>query len=498
MNKEKKVKTPKEKKVKVKSVKSLNRSRRLRHGTMATVLSVCFVAAVVLVNVIASIVVERFPISLDLTSNKIFELSQESIDYVESLDQDIEVYVLATEEDFSGSNQYYNQANTVINKYAQYSDHIHVSYVDIYTDVDFAANYPNETLTYGNILLQCGERYQILTAYDLFDVDEQYGTIQSSTTEQAMTSAIMSLTDSNPISVVFLTGFGDNNRTDSSNLESILTNNGYLVSEINFLSEEIPEDADAVVLCSPTSDLTSDLADTLAQWLENEGQFGRTMLYFADGSQPSLPVLESVLSEWGIGVEPGYLIETDATHVYSSYTYLLAQYEENDYVDSASQPILLPNTRALSVLWENNSNRYTHVLLSTYDSAVVHPENAGEDWQPADEDMQSYPVAVLGQRLTYDGTTPLNSYLAVFGSMDMTNSAFTSMSALNNGEYVVELLNTLTGKEEGITIVGKEIGTETLGINESQASIIGGFFQFGLPVIVVVIGVVVWIRRRNM
>ena len=496
MNNEKKVKERKEKKEK--SVKSLNRSRRLRHGTMATVLSVCFVAAVVLVNVIASIVVERFPISLDLTSNKIFELSQESIDYVESLDQDIEVYVLATEEDFSGSNQYYNQANTVINKYAQYSDHIHVSYVDIYTDVDFAANYPNETLTYGNILLQCGERYQILTAYDLFDVDEQYGTIQSSTTEQAMTSAIMSLTDSNPVSVVFLTGFGDNNRTDSSNLESILTNNGYLVSEINFLSEEIPEDADAVVLCSPTSDLTSDLADTLAQWLENEGQFDRTMLYFADGSQPSLPVLERVLSEWGIGVEPGYLIETDATHVYSSYTYLLAQYEENDYVDSASQPILLPNTRALSVLWENNSNRYTHVLLSTYDSAVVHPENAGEDWQPADEDMQSYPVAVLGQRLTYDGTTPLNSYLAVFGSMDMTNSAFTSMSALNNGEYVVELLNTLTGKEEGITIVGKEIGTETLGINESQASIIGGFFQFGLPVIVVVIGVTVWIRRRNM
>ena len=496
MNNEKKVKERKEKKEK--SVKSLNRSRRLRHGTMATVLSVCFVAAVVLVNVIASIVVERFPISLDLTSNKIFELSQESIDYVESLDQDIEVYVLATEEDFSGSNQYYNQANTVINKYAQYSDHIHVSYVDIYTDVDFAANYPNETLTYGNILLQCGERYQILTAYDLFDVDEQYGTIQSSTTEQAMTSAIMSLTDSNPVSVVFLTGFGDNNRTDSSNLESILTNNGYLVSEINFLSEEIPEDADAVVLCSPTSDLTSDLADTLAQWLENEGQFGRTMLYFADGSQPSLPVLESVLSEWGIGVEPGYLIETDATHVYSSYTYLLAQYEENDYVDSASQPILLPNTRALSVLWENNSNRYTHVLLSTYDSSVVVPEDAAEDWEPADEDMQGYPVAVLGQRLTYDGTTPLNSYLAVFGSMDMTNSAFTSMSALNNGEYVVELLNTLTGKEEGITIVGKEIGTETLGINESQASIIGGFFQFGLPVIVVVIGVTVWIRRRNM
>ena len=71
------------------------------------------------------------------------------------------------------------------------------------------------------------------------------------------------------------------------------------------------------------------------------------------------------------------------------------------------------------------------------------------------------------------------------------------MSALNNGEYVVQLLNSLTGKEEGVTIVGKQLGTETLGINENQANIIGGFFQFGLPVIVVIIGVTVWVRRRN-
>ena len=86
MNKEKNVKQPKEK-----SARELNRSRRLRHGTMATVLSVCFVAAVVLVNVIVSILVERYPLSVDLTSNKIFELSDESIDYISNLDKDINV-----------------------------------------------------------------------------------------------------------------------------------------------------------------------------------------------------------------------------------------------------------------------------------------------------------------------------------------------------------------------------------------------------------------------
>ena len=492
MNKEKKVNAPKEK-----SVRALNRSRRLRHGTMATVLSVCFVAAVVLVNVIVSILVERYPLTVDLTSNKVFELSQESIDYVSGLDKDINVYVLATKEDFSGNNDYYKQADTVINKYALYSDHIKISYIDLYSDVDFKARFPDEQLTYGQILLECGDRHQTLSAYDLFDVDEQYGSIQSSTTEQAMTSAIMNLTDSNPISVVFLDGFGSNGRTDSSNLESILTNNGYLVSSINFLSEDIPEDADAVVLCSPTSDLTSELADKLALWLETEGEFGHTLLYSADGSQPSLPVLEGVLSEWGIGVESGFLAETDASHVYSNYTYLLAEFADNDFVDSYDKPVILPNAKALSALWDVDSNRYTHVLLNTYGSAVIVPEDADENWQLTDGEQAAYPVAVLGQRTTYVSTTALNSYVAAFGSMDMTNSAFTSMSAVSNGEYVVDLLGSLTGKEEGITIVGKELGTETLGISEQQANVLGNFFQYGLPVIVIVIGVVVWVRRRN-
>lgn len=498
MNKEKKVKEPKAPKTpKVQTAKDLHRSRRLRHGTMATVLSVCFVAAVVIINVIASILVERYPITVDLTTNKVFEISDESIEYIKGIDKDINVYVLATEEDFSGNNQYYNQANTVINKYALYSDRIHINYIDIYTDVDFAANYPNEKLTYGQILLDCEGRYQVLTAYDLFDVDEEYGSIKSSTTEQAMTGAIMNLTDSNPVNVVFLSGFGDNNRTDSTNLKSILTNNGYVVSEINFLSEDIPEEADAVVLCAPTSDLTTDLADKLSLWLENDGDFDHTMLYFADGSQPSLPVLESVLNEWGISVRSGYLAETDANHVYGNYTYLLTEYAENDFTEANTKPVLTPNAKALDTLWDNNSNRYTHILMNTYSSAVIVPEDAGEDWQLTDGEQGSYPIAVLGQRLAYQGTTAHNSYVAAFGSMDMTNSYFTSMSALDNGEYLVELMNTLTGKEAGITIVGKELGTESLGISAGQATVIGGFFQYFLPVIVILVGVIVWVRRRN-
>ena len=55
--------------------KNIFNSRRFKHGSLATAMTVGFVAAVVLVNVIVGLLVERFPMNIDLTDNQIFELS---------------------------------------------------------------------------------------------------------------------------------------------------------------------------------------------------------------------------------------------------------------------------------------------------------------------------------------------------------------------------------------------------------------------------------------
>ena len=44
-----------------------------------------FIAAVVLVNVVVSVVMDRYPLKVDLTSSKLYEISQVSIDYVKNL-----------------------------------------------------------------------------------------------------------------------------------------------------------------------------------------------------------------------------------------------------------------------------------------------------------------------------------------------------------------------------------------------------------------------------
>ena len=151
--------------------------RRLKHGSLATAMTIGLVAVLVLVNVIVGLLVERFPMDIDLTTDNIFQLSDESIEYIENLDQDVTINVLADEETFSGQNDYYRQANEVIQNYTKYSDRITVRYIDLYTNPELQQKYSKETLSVGGILVECGERYQTLTAYDLFNTqtDQQTG-----------------------------------------------------------------------------------------------------------------------------------------------------------------------------------------------------------------------------------------------------------------------------------------------------------------------------------
>ena len=96
--------------------------RQLKHGMMSTVLTIVFVAAVVLVNVIATVLFERYPLTLDLTKEKKFSISDESIEYVEKIDTEVMITIFSTEEDFTSLSDYTRQAVEVMKKYKQYND----------------------------------------------------------------------------------------------------------------------------------------------------------------------------------------------------------------------------------------------------------------------------------------------------------------------------------------------------------------------------------------
>lgn len=480
--------------------------RRLKYGSLATAVTIAFVAAVVLVNIIVGMLVERFPMDIDLTEDNIFELTDQSIDYVKDLDTAVTINVLMEEETFKNQNDYYRQAYEVIQKYAKYSNNISVYFIDLYKNPDLQQKYPKETLYTGQIIVECGDRYQLLTSYDLFNTqtDQQSGTtyITSSAAEQAMTSAIMNVTNANPPMVGVITGY---NTTDISSFTSILTSNGYVVEDVDLISGDL-SGYDMLIFAAPTIDVSSSELEKLDAYLDNDGRFGKNLMYFASASQPTLPLLEEFLSEWGIVVGDGYLYETDTASTYFSPSYTLQNYGDEKYTEKLATtelPVLIPTARPLSSAFGENgtsSNRATSVLLSSHDTTVVVPSDLDpdSDWDPyTDGEQASYATAIAGTRTKYDQTTALISTVLAFGSVDMIHDSFLSFAAINNGDYVLNAANYVCGKEDGISIVPKTVGTSSLGINQNQVNTIGGAAQFVLPIVVLITGGIVWMRRRN-
>mgnify|MGYP001037077114 CR=1 FL=1 len=63
-----------------KKKKSFNK-KKLKYGSVATIITVIFIAVIVFINLIAGILTERKGLKLDLTPEKYYDISQQTIDY---------------------------------------------------------------------------------------------------------------------------------------------------------------------------------------------------------------------------------------------------------------------------------------------------------------------------------------------------------------------------------------------------------------------------------
>ena len=87
-----------EKTEKPKKERSEGAAKKLKHGTMATVFTCVFLALLVLVNVVTTVLFERYPITIDLTKDKIYSMTEQSEEYVKKVDRDVLVTIFADED----------------------------------------------------------------------------------------------------------------------------------------------------------------------------------------------------------------------------------------------------------------------------------------------------------------------------------------------------------------------------------------------------------------
>ena len=251
------------------------KKRKLRHGAYATVITVVFVAVVVLFNIAATVLADNFPLQLDLTGGGDYTISEENADCVKGItrdDLDVTVVVCADEETYSAGNlnvnyydpsngKYFIQAAALLKEYSRINRAIHIVYVDP-SDPDFntyQAQCPGETFVTGDLLVLAnfkmdGEkvaRWRHLDMEDIFEISYDqndqvsyqyamyYGmmTLMSSKLETQVTATLASLTSDKLFQVAVIT---HNGGTFPDALKALMEQNNYAFSEIKNLNEPTP------------------------------------------------------------------------------------------------------------------------------------------------------------------------------------------------------------------------------------------------------------------
>lgn len=484
--------------------------KRFKYGTLATVITVVFVAIVVIINLVVSMLLERFPTKLDLTADKIFSLSDQSVDYLKGLEQDIEVTVLSDEASLTTAGTTAKQVVEIINRYAQYSDKIKISFVNPDRNPEVITRFNN--LYKGDVsskfvVLTSGDRIKALSVSELISSETSYSsdysstsTITKSTAEQAMTSALMYLTDANPMKATVLT---TDSLGDISALTSLLETNGYDIEEVDLLSGTIDAQSDLVILNSPSADLTETQVDKLAAYLDNGGKLGRNLVYLPVFGQKATPNLDALLAEWGIEVGSGYALDSNSNNMamYGNAYGIYTTIDNGDYVQDIQNPqlpVLALLSRPVNLLFTEASNgRTAQSLLATADTAIVIPEDAQQDLDTDSLPKQSVNIMAVGSKETYVGNESVKSNVMVFGSVYLMLSDLMESAQLNNGDYALSAINTMTGKTSSINIVAKDLTQSTLSITASQASVLQTVVMFLIPLAIIIVGIIVWLRRRN-
>lgn len=525
-----KSKEMKDEKKQARMLKKSLKARAFRRGWFSVALVVFFIAAVVIVNMIAQVLVEKVPaLNIDMTGENSFELTETTTDYLRTLSEDITLYILADESDYKDGGEYYIQANTLLHAYEDSCDRITAEYVDLASNPTFTQKYPDEDLKNFNIIVQGKDSYEYLEDTDIFEYNQEYlytygyYIAEGCNIEEAVTSAILNVTLKEKPKVTFVS---DVTEEDYSAFKNLLDKNGFETDEVSPSIGTIPEDTSVVVLYAPTIDLDSEFVDSLNDFLVNGGNYGKQLLYFPTYKLIDLPNIDSLVEEWGMQVEMGYAIEQDPNYLANNGGYYIfaAQYPEGtEYtanMKNANIPVCFIEgaTRAVNVL----DDSYVSSLLTLSDKAqtlyaesVETPDSAESDEMQASEPVASpnCAVAAIATKTVVgsessdsdtgtdsDSSSDIKeSNLIVIASSYAASSSSLSRSTYGNSSYLLSLLNTVTGRDNvGVTIESKSLAGTELGITSAQLYSLGILFVIIIPVAVLIAGIVVFIKRKNM
>lgn len=521
----------KEKKEKVRKPKRIKNQALLRRGGYAVGITAAVLAVLIVLNVLMGFLGKRINLEFDMSAEKQNSISKENIDYLKSVEKEVEIIVCSAEDMYvqymgyvaqnynvsQDASSYYQQTLELLERYPVFNNKIKVRYIDPQTSefTELSTKYSNEKLTYGDIIVRTvggdKERHKKIGFDEVYQIsqDNTYASmgytmsnVSGNDVETAVTGAIDYVVSDKIKKAAFITGHSSKDYTEA--YRKLLEDNNYEIAVIeDQIISSVSDEYDALILAAPDRDFLGEELDAISQFLENGGKLEKGLIFFADASSKHLANLYDFLSQWGIAVDEGILFETSGRyHISGDPTTMLSAPMTDDKLVSSLGGFITGLNVPMTAAFESENGITVTALAQTAESVVAAPVGTPADWKGyKDYTSQSYPTVLQAEMSEYnDDNELISSYIMAFSSTMFVDSEYAESSNYYNKDVALACAERASGSDEsGISFVSKSITNESFysDVTSAKTTTVGIIFIGVIPAAVVAICIIIYIRRKN-
>ena len=481
-------------------------SRQVRYGANVGVTALLVTGIAVIANVI---VVQRFDTSADWTSDKIYTLSDQTKNILHGLDR--EVHVIA----FFSLNPTNNQvardrqrAQILLDMYQRETDKLTFELVDPFSGAMQSQEYEIQ--------------FDGTTVFESGGVREQITTVD----EQKFTSAILKVVRDEVVKIYFLTGHEEQTIDDFeqkgyNQTKDELEKQNYRVETLSLITQpEVPTDCAALIVPGPKAPLMTHEVNAISKYLDKDGKLFLMLDPSLNSAKEPNQGLVDLMNKWGVTISNDLVLDRIRPAFFlvggsQPEAPTLSDFEFHQITQEVYRPVTFQLARSVTPKTNVGSELNITSLVKTTDEiggswgetkrrtdGAFEPDlsyTEGEDTPPP------VSLAVAVQRESTESTTGDNSSadtpeesktrIVVVGDSDFANNFF--FHGTGGGDFFLNAVNWLTLEEDLIAIRPVDPSERSLRMmTPHEVAFVQMTAIFLIPIVIFLIGVGVWWRRR--
>lgn len=477
-------------------ISKILKSRQFKYGAIAIIAMVLTVIIFVVLNLGAGLIYAQ----LDLTPERLFSLGDQTRDVLEGLDQEVVIYGLFDETKITSADNYV-KVMELLRKYDNF-ENITVRYVNPAVDLHIVNELdPDRVLniTARNFVVESQGRKRVIRYFDLFElIGSEYTPMIPITTgtkmEMAFTSAIYYVSRKAYTTVYFVTGHNEfHDQNGHETIANAIRLNGFGVNQVNIRTYGgIPADADILVISNPQSDFHPIEITALRQFMAQ----GKSLYVLLDSAETleRFTNLQEFLADYHVQFGYTRIKENDPAFYLAGNPHIILPELANNLINrpvrDSIADILARNVRSIEILRRTGDNLKVEGLLLTSSRAIqegmyadINTRRGATYVAAAVEDQNS------GARLIISGTAEYVHDVFLHHYRPYAEDAI---------RFFLNSINWLEGDIGTVFIAPKDIFQNIVSMTARQRQGINIFVIYIIPGIILLTGLVVYLRRRNL